>query len=633
MKKTLRITLTLLLIIMVFTFSGIEVFAANKPGKVTGVSAKSVSASSVVLKWKKAKGAKGYQIFKVTKKNSKKIATVKGASKKKYTVKKLKSDTKYSFKVRAYNKSKKNKYGKFSKTVSVRVKKKVTALLIIDGFGVSEKTEHNAVALADTPVLDKLKKTYPYVTAEASGLAVGLPEGQMGNSEVGHLNIGAGRIVDQDLVRISKEIENGEFFQNEALLKAVNNAKENGSSLHLYGVVSDGGTHGYNKHLYALLELAKRNGLEKVYVHFFSDGRDTVPKCAEKFVKELQDEMDRIGCGKIATVGGRYYAMDRDNNWDRIEKAYRALTLGEGETANSAMEAVTQSYDKGVLDEHIVPTVIMENGAPVATIKDDDSIIFFNFRTDRARELTRAFCADDFDGFDRGPRKKVTYVCFTDYDPTIPNKEIAFERPVLVNTFGEWVASQGMKQIRIAESEKAAHVSYFFNGGRDVQFEGEDRITIPSPKVATYDLQPEMSVNEVCDTMINQISSGKYEVVITNFANSDMVGHTGVESATIKAVESIDKCLGRLVETVKKEDAQLLICADHGNSEQMIDEETGQPSTKHSTNPIPLILVNYDSAYTLKEGGCLANVAPTLVEMMGKKKPAEMTAQSLLVKK
>ena len=511
--------------------------------------------------------------------------------------------------------------------------KKLTALIIMDGFGINEAKDGNAIIAAGTPELDKLMKKYPTTMLGASGMDVGLPDGQMGNSEVGHLNIGAGRIVYQDLVRISKSIDDGDFFQNEALLKAVNNAKEKGTSLHLYGLLSDGGVHSHNKHLYALLELAKRNGLEKVYVHCFMDGRDTSPESGKRYIQELQDEMDRIGCGKIATVGGRYYAMDRDNNWDRIEKAYRAFTLGEGETADSALEAVTKSYEKEVTDEFILPTVVKENGAPVATINDGDSIIFFNFRPDRAREITRTFCADDFDGFNRGPRKQVTYVCFTDYDPTIPNKEIAFDRSVITNTFGEWLAANGMKQARIAESEKAAHVSYFFNGGIDVQFEGEERFTIDSPKVATYDLKPEMSVNEVCDTMIDKISSGEYDVVITNFANSDMVGHTGVEPAAIKAVESIDKCIGRLVKTVEKEDAQLFICADHGNSEKMVDEKTGEPWTAHTTNPVPFILVNYDSAYTLREGGCLADIAPTLIQMMGKKQPAEMTGKSLLVKK
>ena len=511
--------------------------------------------------------------------------------------------------------------------------KRPTVLLILDGYGLSEEKEHNAIALADTPVMDRLMKECPFAKGSASGLAVGLPEGQMGSSEVGHLNIGAGRIVYQDLVRISNTIEDGTFFENEALLKAVNNAKEKGTSLHLYGLLSDGGVHSHNSHLYALLELAKRHGLEKVYVHCFLDGRDTSPESGKGYVQELQDEMDRIGCGRIATVGGRYYAMDRDKNWDRIEKAYRAMTLGEGETASSALEAVTQSYEKGETDEFVLPTVVMENGAPVATIEDGDSIIFFNFRPDRAREITRTFCSDEFDGFDRGPRKQVTYVCFTDYDETIPNKEVAFKKDVIENTFGEWLAANGMKQARIAETEKYAHVTFFFNGGVEAPNEGEDRFLIPSPKVATYDLKPEMSAQEVCDTLIEKIRSGAYDVIITNFANSDMVGHTGVEKAAIEAVACIDQCIGRVVEAVEDVDGQLFICADHGNAETMVDSKTGEPWTAHTTNPVPFIMVNYDPAYTLREGGCLADIAPTLIEMMGMEKPAEMTGESLLVRK
>ena len=508
-----------------------------------------------------------------------------------------------------------------------------TVLLILDGFGIDERSEHNAIALADTPVLDRLKKECPYVKGNASGSAVGLPDGQMGSSEVGHLNIGAGRIVYQDLARITKKIEDGDFFENEALLKAVNNAKEKGTSLHIYGLVSDGGVHSHNTHLYALLDLAKRHGLEKVYVHCFLDGRDTPPESGKNYVQELLREMDRIGCGRIATVAGRYYAMDRDNNWDRIEKAYRALTLGEGVTASSAAEAVTQSYAKGETDEFVLPTVVMQDGAPVATINDGDSIIFFNFRPDRARELTRVFCCDEFDSFDRGPRKQVTYVCFTDYDDTIPNKEVAFEKEPITNTFGEWLAANGLKQARIAETEKYAHVTFFFNGGVETPNEGEDRFMIPSPKVATYDLQPEMSAPAVCDTLIEKIRSGEYDVIITNFANADMVGHTGVEKAAVEAVECIDECIGRVVEVIEEVDGQLFICADHGNAEVMADYETGEPWTAHTTNPVPFILVNYDPAYTLREGGCLADIVPTLIEMMGWEKPAEMTGESLLIKK
>ena len=523
--------------------------------------------------------------------------------------------------------------GSFSVYAAEKEEKRPTVLLILDGFGLNEQSEHNAIALADTPVLDRLMKECPFVKGNASGLAVGLPDGQMGSSEVGHLNIGAGRIVYQDLSRITKEIEDGDFFENEALLKAVNNAKEKGTSLHIYGLVSDGGVHSHNSHLYALLKLAKQQGLEKVYVHCFTDGRDTPPESGKDYIQALQDEMDRIGCGSIATVAGRYYAMDRDNNWDRVEKAYRALTRGEGVTASSAMEALSQSYEKGETDEFIQPTVVVQDGAPVATIDDGDSIIFFNFRPDRAREITRAFCCDEFDSFDRGPRKQVTYVCFTDYDVTIPNKEVAFEKETLTNTFGEWLAENGMKQARIAETEKYAHVTFFFNGGVEAPNEGEDRFMIPSPKVATYDLQPEMSVPAVCDTVVEKIHSGEYDVIIANFANSDMVGHTGVEKAAIEAVTCIDECIGRVVEAVEETNGQLFICADHGNAEMMVDYETGEPWTAHTTNPVPFILVNYDPDYTLREGGCLADIAPTLIEMMGMVKPVEMTGESLLIKK
>lgn len=509
--------------------------------------------------------------------------------------------------------------------------KRPTVLLILDGYGLSEQTEHNAIALADTPVMDRLMEEYPFAKGNASGLAVGLPEGQMGSSEVGHLNMGAGRIVYQDLVRITKEIESGSFFENEALLKAMDNAKENGTSLHIFGLLSDGGVHSHNFHLYALLELAKRRGLNKVYVHCFTDGRDTPPESGKDYIRALQDEMDRIGCGRIATVAGRYYAMDRDNHWDRIEKAYRAITLGEGETADSAMEAVTQSYAKGETDEFILPTVVMENGAPTAVVGDGDSVVFYNFRSDRAKEMTRVFCCEAFDGFDRGSRKQVTYVCFTDYDATIPNKEVAFEKEEMVNTFGEWLAANGLKQARIAETEKYAHVTSFFNGGREASNEGEDRFLIPSPQVATYDLQPEMSAQAVCDTLIDKIRSGEYDVIVANFANSDMVGHTGVEKAAVEAVECLDECIGRVVETIREVDGQLFICADHGNAEVMVNEETGEPWTAHTSNPVPFILVNYDPAYCLREGGCLADIAPTLIEMMGMEKPAEMTGKSLLI--
>lgn len=511
--------------------------------------------------------------------------------------------------------------------------KKPTVLMILDGFGLNDKTEGNAVAQAKTPVIDKLMQDYPFVKGYASGLAVGLPDGQMGNSEVGHLNMGAGRIVYQELTRITKEIEDGDFFKNEALLDGMNNVKKNGSALHLFGLLSDGGVHSHNTHLYGLLEMAKREGIEKVYVHCFLDGRDTAPTSAKGYVEELEAKMKEISVGEIASLEGRYYAMDRDNRWDREEKAYRAITEGVGEKATDAVAALEASYAKDVTDEFVVPTVIEKDGKPVATVNDKDTVIFYNFRPDRAREITRAFCADDFDGFDRGARKDVTFICFTEYDATIPNKEVAFKKVQLVNTFGEYLAKNGKTQARIAETEKYAHVTFFFNGGVEEPNPGEDRILVKSPKVATYDLQPEMSAPEVCDKLCEAIRSDKYDVIIVNFANPDMVGHTGIPAAAIKAVETVDTCVGKAVEAIKEVGGQAFLCADHGNAEQLIDYETGAPFTAHTTNPVPFILINYDSAYTLKENGRLADIIPTMIEMMGMEKPAEMTGESLLIKK
>ncbi len=510
--------------------------------------------------------------------------------------------------------------------------KKPTVLMILDGYGLNKNDKGNAVAEAKTPVMDKLMAECPFVEGNASGMAVGLPEGQMGNSEVGHLNMGAGRIVYQELTRITKEIQDGDFFENEAFLEAVANCKKNDSSLHLYGLVSDGGVHSHNTHIYGLLELAKRNGLEKVYVHCFLDGRDTPPASGKDFVAELAAKMQEIGVGKIASVSGRYYAMDRDNRWDRVELAYKALAKGEGKTAKDAVELIQASYDEGVTDEFVVPTVVVENGDPVATIKDGDSVIFYNFRPDRAREITRVFCADEFDGFDRGERINTTYVCFTEYDVTIPNKLVAFKKVSITNTFGEFLAANGLKQARIAETEKYAHVTFFFNGGVEEPNEGEDRILVKSPKVATYDLKPEMSAYEVCDKLVEAIKSDKYDVIIINFANPDMVGHTGVASAAKAAVEAVDECVGKAVEAVKEVDGQMFICADHGNAEQLVDYETGDPFTAHTTNPVPFIIVNADPSYKLREGGCLADIAPTLIEMMGLEQPKEMTGKSLIIK-
>lgn len=511
--------------------------------------------------------------------------------------------------------------------------KKPTVLMILDGFGLNDKHEANAVYEANTPNIDGLMKDYPFVRGYASGLAVGLPDGQMGNSEVGHLNMGAGRIVYQELTRITKEIEDGDFFKNEALLAGMKNAKDNNSSLHMYGLLSDGGVHSHNTHLYGLLEMAKREGIEKVYVHCFLDGRDTAPTSGKGFMEDLEAKMKEIGVGEIATVSGRYYAMDRDNRWDRVEKAYRAIALGDGKRVPNAVEAVAASYAEDVTDEFVVPTVVERDGKPVATINDNDTIIFFNFRPDRAREISRTFCMDEFDGFDRGARKKVTYVCFTEYDVTIPNKIIAFHKVELNNTFGQFLAENGKTQARIAETEKYAHVTFFFNGGVEEPNKGEERILVNSPKVATYDMKPEMSAYEVCDKLVEAIKSDKYDVIIINFANPDMVGHTGVEAAAIKAVEAVDECVGKAVAALKEVDGTMFLCADHGNAEQLIDYDTKESFTAHTTNPVPFILINYDDSYTLKEGGCLADIVPTLIEIMGMEQPADMTGKSLLVKR
>ncbi|HIY18028.1 MAG TPA: 2,3-bisphosphoglycerate-independent phosphoglycerate mutase [Candidatus Blautia avistercoris] len=510
--------------------------------------------------------------------------------------------------------------------------KRPTVLMILDGYGLNKKQEHNAVFEGKTPVMDKLMKEYPFVEGYASGLAVGLPDGQMGNSEVGHMNMGAGRIVYQELTRITKEIEDGDFFQNEALLAAMKNAKENDSAIHFMGLLSDGGVHSHNTHLYGLLEMAKKNGLSKVYVHCFLDGRDTPPASGKSYIEELQAKMKEIGVGEIGVVSGRYYAMDRDNRWDRVEKAYRALVHGEGVKGSDAAEAVQKSYDEGTTDEFVVPTVMEKDGKPVTVISDKDSVVFFNFRPDRAREITRAFCDNEFSGFQREKKLDVTFVCFTDYDETIENKLVAFHKVALKNTFGEYLAAHNMTQVRIAETEKYAHVTFFFNGGVEEPNAGEDRILVKSPKVATYDLQPQMSAPQVCDKLVEAIKSGKYDVVIVNFANPDMVGHTGVESAAIAAIEAVDECVGRTVEAIKEVNGQMFIYADHGNAEQLVDYETGDPFTAHTTNPVPFILVNADPAYSLKEGGCLADIVPTLIELMGMEKPAEMTGTSLLKK-
>ena len=513
------------------------------------------------------------------------------------------------------------------------MKKKPTVLMILDGYGMRDTCEHNAVCEAKTPIMDQLMSQCPFVRGNASGLAVGLPDGQMGNSEVGHLNMGAGRIVYQELTRITKSIEDGDFFENPEFLAAADTCKKNDSALHLFGLVSDGGVHSHLTHLFGLLEFAKRQRLKKVYVHCFLDGRDTPPTSGKEFVAELEKKMQQLGIGEVASVMGRYYAMDRDKNWDRVQKAYDVLTKAEGEKAESACAGIQASYDKEVNDEFVVPFYVEKDGKPVATIQDGDSVIFFNFRPDRAREITRAFCDEGFTGFAREKKLDLTFVCFTDYDETIGNKLIAFKKEEIKNTFGEFLAAHHMTQARIAETEKYAHVTFFFNGGVEEPNEGEDRILVPSPKeVPTYDLKPEMSAPIVCDKLVEAIETGKYDVIIINFANPDMVGHTGVESAAIKAIETVDACVGRAVEAIKAAGGVLFICADHGNAEVMVDEATGEPWTAHTTNQVPFVLVGADPAYKLREGGRLCDIVPTLIELMGLEKPKEMTGESLLVK-
>ncbi len=507
--------------------------------------------------------------------------------------------------------------------------KKTTVLMILDGYGMEEGKNGNAIALAKKPVMDKLMNMYPVVKGDASGLAVGLPDGQMGNSEVGHTNIGAGRIVYQMLVKISKSIKDGDFFENPALVAAMENCKKNGSALHLMGLLSPGGVHSHTEHMYGLVEMAKRNGLDKVYVHCFLDGRDVPPSSAAEYMEDAAGKLKEIGVGKIATIAGRFYAMDRDNAWDRVEKAYNALVFGEGVAETDPVEAVKNSYANGVTDEFMLPTVIEKDGM----IKENDSIVFFNFRPDRARQITRAFVDPEFSGFSRKNGFFTnTFVCMAQYDAEMPNVLVAFPPEELTMTFGEYLAKSGKTQLRLAETQKYAHVTFFFNGGEEKQFEGEDRILVNSPKVATFDMQPEMSAYEVADKLVEAINSEKYDVIVVNFANPDMVGHTGIMEAAVKAIEAVDECVGKAYDALMAKNGQMFICADHGNAEKLVDTD-GSPFTAHTTNPVPFILVNYDEAYTLREGGCLADIVPTLIEMMGMEQPKEMTGKSLLLKK
>ena len=506
---------------------------------------------------------------------------------------------------------------------------KLTMLMILDGFGINKNEKGNSIKLANTPNIDKLMKTYPITEIHTSGLDVGLPEGQMGNSEVGHTNIGAGRIVYQELTRITKSIEDGDFFGIPELVKAIENCKKNKSKLHIMGLLSDGGVHSHIRHLYALLELAKRKDFEDVYVHCFLDGRDTPPASGENYISELEKKMAEKGIGKIASICGRYYAMDRDKRYERIKKAYDALVNGIGNKENTAIQAIEKSYQEEKFDEFVEPTVICTNNEPVAKIEENDSIIFYNFRPDRAREITRAIVDEKFDGFER-KYFKTYFVCFTQYDETMPNVEIAFKPEKIENTFGEYISKKGLTQLRIAETEKYAHVTFFFNGGEEKQYTGEDRILVPSPKVPTYDLKPEMSANEVTEKVIEAINSKKYNCIILNYANPDMVGHTGNLEATIKAIETIDNAVGKVVKEIQKQNGVLIITADHGNAEQMIDNKTGEPHTAHTTNPVPLILIGMENI-ELKQGK-LADIAPTMLDIMGLEKPQEMTGESLIEK-
>ncbi len=508
--------------------------------------------------------------------------------------------------------------------------KQPIVLTIMDGFGFNPVCEGNAIKAASTPNLDNIFANFPTTEIGASGMDVGLPDGQMGNSEVGHTNIGAGRVVYQELTRITKSARDGEIYSNEALCKAIENCKANNSALHLMGLLSDGGVHSHIDHLYALVDMAKKAGLTRIFIHALLDGRDVPPASAADYIDACNARLAEIGAGKIATVMGRFYGMDRDNRWDRVGKAYAALVYGDGNVCDDAAAAVRASYEvidedgKYLTDEFVLPTVV--NGTE--RIKSGDSVVFFNFRPDRAREITRTFVDPDFSGFERkGGKLDLFYVCMTQYDASMPNVEVAFKPQSLTNTLGEYLAANGKTQLRIAETEKYAHVTFFFNGGREVEFEGEDRILVKSPAVATYDMQPEMSAVPVCDKVCEAIESGKYDVVILNFANCDMVGHTGVFDAAVKAVETVDACVGRVRDSVLKMGGVMLLTADHGNADCMIDAD-GTTFTAHTTNPVPFAVIGKDC--TLREGGKLCDIAPTMLKLMGLAQPAEMDGKSII---
>ena len=517
--------------------------------------------------------------------------------------------------------------------------KKTTVLMILDGYGITDNQDHNAVAQANTPNLDKLMATYPNTLGNASGLPVGLPDGQMGNSEVGHTNIGAGRVVYQELTRISKAITDGDFFDIPTLKNAMTKAKADGTALHLCGLVSDGGVHSHSEHLFALLKMAKDNGLSQVYIHAFLDGRDTAPTSAVGYLKELQAQIDGIGVGQIATMSGRFYALDRDNRWERVSQAYDAMVNGKGATTDNAISMV-EAYHAGtyggeaLTDEFVLPTVVQDaNNQPVGLVKANDTVIFFNFRPDRARELTAAFCHENFDGFERSKGYfPLNFLTFTDYDASINNKTVVFEKDNLQNTLGEHVANLGLTQLRMAETEKYPHVTFFFSGGREEPFAGEDRILVPSPKVATYDLQPEMSAPELTEKLVAAIESAKYDLIVINYANPDMVGHTGDLQAVIKSIEVVDNGVGQAYDAIKKIGGQLFICADHGNADKMIDYDTREPHTAHTTNQVPFLVVNNASVKSLKSGGKLGDIAVSVLDLMGLEPSADMTGESLIVR-
>ncbi|MEW9094370.1 MAG: 2,3-bisphosphoglycerate-independent phosphoglycerate mutase [Clostridiaceae bacterium] len=505
---------------------------------------------------------------------------------------------------------------------------KPVMLMILDGFGITDKVDGNAILAANKPNYENIWNEYPHTYLKASGLSVGLPEGQMGNSEVGHLNIGAGRIIYQELTRITKDIDEGSFYDNAVINEVMDKSLKNNSSLHLMGLLSDGGVHSHIDHLKALLKLAKKKGLSRVYIHGFLDGRDVPPSSAQNYISEIEGFMRELGLGEVATIAGRYYAMDRDKRWERTNLAYNALVLGQGEEANSAIEAVDKSYKDNKTDEFVLPTVVMRDGRPTATIKNGDSIIFFNFRPDRARQLTRALNDKVFDGFKR-ETLSLNFVTMTQYDKTIENVSIAYKPESYENTLGEYISKLGLKQLRIAETEKYAHVTFFFNGGVEKPNDGEDRALIPSPKVATYDLKPEMSAYEVTEEVLKRIDSNQYSLIILNFANPDMVGHTGVFEAAKAAIETVDICMGKIVNKILEKDGTVFLTADHGNSEQMIDYSTGQPMTAHTTNEVPYIYISNHSK-ELREGGILADIAPTILNEMGVEVPKEMTGKNLI---